>query len=164
MKEFITFSKTRKYVKMESGEHIDLPDYCRHRLRYYKFNTEDNTLELECAECKKSYKVLKLVEDNDTYNWIDIHDELEIHFMSPNSGYATYCSCCKDKKRQVVNESKNKATKNNTTGYTVFLTEENKQYLQLQKIVNGKGITEFVNELIEKQREKDPIIISKVSK
>lgn len=159
MSEIINLSKAIKYLKSKDGQAINLPSYCRKRISFLKYNKDTEVLEIICSKCGKSFPVLQLEKDtNDKLQWNDIHKESDYHFMSEISGYAAECVNCKNnsKEKTMKNQKINNGEK---LSYTVFLTPENKKYLQLYKIIYGKEITEVINYLIDELREEKPIEI-----
>lgn len=154
MSKFINFSKVLKHVETGEGCTVHLPGFCSKRIHSYRFNTETEIVEILCKECGKAYPVLKLDGDN----WTDVHKENEYHFMSEKSGYDAVCMACKGALRQPAGISQaKKPAKRPTESYTVFLTPENKKYLQLYKIIFEEEITDVVNRMIDELRIKKPI-------
>lgn len=163
MSEIIKFGKTLKQIELKTGTVMKLPEYCTHRISSYQFNKENNTVEIICKECKKAYTVLKLQEGDDgSWSWIDAHKEIEYHFMGDLSGYSPICVECKNNLPKTDKNKKKNINKKNDEEklpYTVFLTAENKKYLQLYRIVYDEDITDVINLLVENLRKDKPIEI-----
>lgn len=156
MYETISLSKSIKSVESKSGQVIEIPGYCRKRISFFRYNKEDETLEIICSKCKNVFRVLQLSkEEGKELQWKDIHKESEYHLMSKTSGYAAECMACKSKGEKLKEEKP--INKGEKISYTVFLSPENKKYLQLYKIVYDEEITEVINSLIDDLRVKKPI-------
>jgi hypothetical protein len=156
MSTIINLSKAIKQVKSNNGQPIDIPLYCRKRISSFIYNQEDETLEIVCSKCQKSFPVLKL--SGADLRWEDIHKESEYHFISETSGYSPECVCCKNKLIQDQNKINKPVSKSEEkVSYTVFLSPENKKYLQLYKIVYEEEITDVINSLIDQLKTQKPI-------
>lgn len=162
MSEIIKFSRALKYIKTVDNVKVDLPNYLSRRISYYQFNYSDNTVEINCSECNSPYKVLKLENINNHWVWKDIHQEEEYHLMSEKSGFSACCIKCKlkqDKRKKEDISNKRKHENEIKKGYTVFLSDENKRYLQLRRIADGIEITNLLNSLISDEKRKHPLSI-----
>lgn len=155
MSDIIKFSKKVKCIKLEDGKKIDLPQFCSIRINSYTYSPETRTVEITCKECKNSFPVLKLELENGEQVWKDIHNEEEYHFITEKSGHAAICNSCKQ------NEASKKGIPGGSLSdkkpYTVLLTKENKQYLQLVKVLKGKPINELINEIVDAERNRHPV-------
>jgi hypothetical protein len=161
MIDTIKLSKAIKQVQSQSGQAIDIPAYCRKRISFFRYNKSNETLEITCSKCQEVFSVLKLSgEGGNDLHWKDIHKETEYHFMSAASGYSPQCVSCKNKSVQEQSKTDRPVIKVvEKISYTVFLTPENKRYLQLYKIVYDEEITEVINRSIDDLRAKKPIKI-----
>lgn len=161
MSETIKFSRTLKQIELEDGSTIELPKFCNKRISFYQFNKETKVVEIVCSKCKKAYPVLKIEKDDDGKSgWLDIHKENKYHFMSEVSGYAAECVECKSADtKQSKKRAKIVGNKDDKLSYTVFLTSENKKYLQLYRIIYEEEITDIINSLIDELKIKKPIEI-----
>ena len=74
--------------------------------------------------------------------------------------YSHNCMNCKNNIIEKVPKEQKKSNEEKIS-YTVFLTAENKKYLQLYKIVYEEEITEVINSLIDDLRQRKPIQINK---
>lgn len=156
MSQIITLSKSIKTVESKSGQVIEIPSYCRKRISFFRYNKDTETLEIVCRRCQKSFPVLQLSEEGGKdLHWKDIHKESEYHLMSETSGYEPECMACKNKEEKPKEDKP--INKEEKVSYTVFLTPENKKYLQLYKIVYEEEITEVINKAIDDLRAKKPI-------
>lgn len=161
MSDTINLSKAIKQVQSNNGQSIDIPLYCRKRISFFRYNKGNETLEIVCSKCQDVFPVLKLSrEEGKDLHWKDIHKETEYHFMSESSGYSPQCVCCKNTLDQEKSKTDKPVTKvAEKISYTVFLSPENKRYLQLYKIIYNEEITEVINSLIDDLRAKKPIEI-----
>lgn len=152
MADFIKFSRTIKQIDLDNNTRLKLPEYCNKRISFYRYNKEEGVVEILCKQCGKAHKVLQPVQENDQWIWKDTHNETEYHFVSEVSGYNDICVSCKENRPKPVAENCSEKE-----GYTVFLTPKNKKYLRLRKVLEGKGISELINELIEKEAINKPL-------
>ena len=161
MPEIINLSKSVKSVRSKNGQVIEIPIYCRKRISFFRYNQESESLEIVCCKCQEAFPVLKLSEgEGNSLHWRDIHEEIKYHFMSDKSGYAAECMCCKNKLiQEQIKTNKPIPKVEEKVSYTVFLSSENKRYLQLYKIVYQEEITEVINRAIDELRYKKPIIV-----
>lgn len=153
MSDYIKFSRTNKQIDLDSNTKLQLPKYCNKRISFYQYNKEEGIVEILCKKCGKAHKVLVPVKVNDEWTWKDIHKEEEYHFVSEVSGYNDICVSCKETRPSQISYQ----SSGEREGYTVFLTQKNKKYLRLRKVLEGKGISELVNELIEKETKINPL-------
>jgi hypothetical protein len=161
MSDTINLSKAIKQVQAKDGQLIDIPPYCRKRISFFRYSKGDESLGITCNKCQEVFQVLKLSrEEGNDLHWKDIHKEAEYHFMSAASGYSPECVRCKNKLvQEQIKINKPVPKVEEKISYTVFLTPENKKYLQLYKIVYQEDITEVINSLIDNLRAKRPIEI-----
>lgn len=161
MNQYINFSRSMKQIETKGGATVPLPEFCSKRISYYRFDPEGGILEIRCRTCEKFFPVMELQGSGEEYSWKDVHKESDFHFMSQKSGYDGECILCKNAVKQLEHKEKAAGSsgriKTDKESYTVFLTQENKRYLQLYKIVHGVEITEVVNELIEDLRRRRPL-------
>lgn len=158
MSDVIKLSKSIKQIQANDGKTIEIPPYCRKRISFFIYNKSNETLEIACSKCQEVFPVLKLSKEGNDLHWKDIHKETEYHFMSVASGYSPHCVSCKNKLVQEQTKIDKPVTKvAEKVSYTVFLSPQNKRYLQLYKIVYQEDITEVINSLIDDMRAKRPI-------
>ncbi|MDS0526198.1 hypothetical protein NNC19_10945 [Clostridium sp. SHJSY1] len=169
MSEVITFSRALKHINIE-GMKVGLPEWTYKRISYYRFHKSTNQLVIICKECEKSFPVLEIIKIGDEYSWKDIHNDEEYHFSSEKSGYTACCRACQEKLKHSSRfdsgsgnlKGKDVASKERGRhSYTVFLTEENKIFLQLRKIAYGEEINSYINRILDMERTKNPLTITK---
>ena len=151
MTNYQTFIKDRLFIKLESGEQEDVPDYVDKARRRYRFDSEESILEKQCCKCGRWLKVAR----HEKTDWTDIHQESEIHRM--RSGYSSYCCECtvKLKPASTIHSVEQKAEVQDKC--SVFLSEKQRRYLKIRAAAQDKAMKELLSEILEYEMRENPI-------
>ena len=146
MKEFTYFNSKLLHFYDENNKTINTPDFVKRAAKNYRFDHTKQILQKKCIECGKYYDVQKFKDGK----FSNIHDEMEIHFYSIESGFATRCVAC----NYTIKEANNKQEKEVLTSLTnVVLTEENLFYIRIVAVLENQNEQECLNNMIELMRK-----------
>ena len=149
-KDFIVFSQDFMYINY-NGAKFSIPKYIEKAFKRYRYYNEEGLIKKQCTDCLRWFDVMKVIDST----LMDCHDENEIHLMKGISGFDVRCVDCNNKKKEIIVEQKKLKEKN--VKCSLYLKASNKQYLELAAKLQNKCIAELLNEIIEKEKEKNPI-------
>jgi len=157
MKEYTYFNSKLLYFNDENNKTIMTPNYVKRAAKNYRFNHAKQILQKKCIECGKYYDVQQYRDGK----FSNIHDEMEIHFYSEESGYATRCVACNDNIKTTNNGQDNEES---TSLTDVYLTEENLFYIRIVAVLENKNEQECMNSIIDLVRKHNTLSYDYIKK
>lgn len=146
MNEYTYFNSKLLHFHDENNKTIMAPNFVRRAAKNYRFDHAKQLLQKKCIECGKYYDVQKY--ENEKFS--NVHDEMEIHFYSEESGYATLCATCNDTIKTTNNRGEKEAL---FSLNEVFLTEENLLYIRVVAVLEKQNEQECLNSIIDLVRK-----------
>lgn len=142
MKEYTYFNSKILSFQDKDSEMIMAPMFVRRSAKNYRFDHTRQILQKKCISCGEYFDVQKL----ENGKFIDVHDELVIHYFSEESGYATRCVSCND----VFNKETDKNEQIVETSQTdVILTQDNLMYVKIVAVLENKTKQECLNDILD---------------
>jgi len=141
MTQYAYFKKGNLDFLLEDGTKIAAPKFINKGAKNYRFHLKNNILEKKCIECETFLDVQKLIAGE----FIDIHDETKIHYISESSGYQGKCKSCLNREQ---NPQENVHIRSVSDENNFSLTDENLNYIQILSLIKNISEDETLNFIV----------------
>jgi hypothetical protein len=142
MKLYTHFGPKNLHFIDHDGKKHETPDFVKRAAKNYRYDHERELLQKKCIACGDYYNV-QVFEHGE---FVDIHDEMEIHYYSEKSGYAIRCVSCNSKS---TTQKINQDSSDKITNEYLMLNQVNLIYIKFVAVLEGKTDQECLNDIID---------------